>query len=96
MPNVEKLQLDKTDLDLNTSPDLPMAPITVGMSPDTLSADVRAALTGGFVKSSDDFDPQPGDAGCGKADGESTPEYVDPRGSPLNGFLGRATLLVER
>lgn len=35
---------------------LPTAPITLGMSPDSLSADVRAALSTGFVKCGEEPD----------------------------------------
>jgi len=54
MPNVEKNGVwPNTDLDLNTSGSLPEAPITVGMSPDSLSAATKAALTHGFQTDND-------------------------------------------
>jgi len=76
-----------TDLDLNTSANLPMANIKVGMDFDTLSPATSAALTSGFQT---DTQEDPNDSKDGEWIGSSQPmksSVNDPRGYPCSGFV---------
>jgi len=69
-----------TDLDLNTSADLPDCPVAEGMYPDTLSPATKAALTAGHQTDVPNEDIGPRGEG-------HTPDAIDPRGYPVSGFV---------
>jgi hypothetical protein len=91
--------LDKSSIDLNTSPALPTCPPTVGLDVDSLSPATKAALTTGYQTDAGGHDQYKGDgvpltlewAVKGGSDPLDTVA-----GDPTNGFMGRTTLLTER
>jgi len=96
--DVEKELLDRSSIDLNTSPNLPECPPAEGMSPDTLSAATKAALTTGFqtdvVKDTYKADGTPHTLEFEQSGGADPADHQG--GDPTTGFLGRTSLLSER
>ena len=98
--DADKELLDQSSIDLNTSPNLPACPPTVGMDVDSLSSETKAALTRGYQTDVPGKDQYAGDGLPQTLEFAGNSKGPDPaavEGGPVdNGFLGRSKLLSER